>query len=118
LQLPKNGNHKQTTEEISKRKRPYPTNPPTNFCHPFRAVLLHFVYRDSSSNSEGESDPWLYLGHGDLDPPSANPFFDRHYNFIANKNALLNSLGSLGFFAGVTEMKKFCGANFTYGENP
>jgi hypothetical protein len=74
--------------QILKRKRPYPTHPLTDFCHFFRAVRLHFVYRGNHSKKRHH-------------PPTENSIFPRHINFKTNKLPLANSLKGLMFLPAV-----------------
>src|SRR5262245_21154082 len=88
LQFYEKGREKQISEEISKGKRPCPTRPPANLCTHFRVVLLQNVYSNQTEIQRSENPRSL----------SVRSFFHCRLNFIVNKNARPNSLGSLGYF--------------------
>src|SRR5262245_58144616 len=115
LQLQTNGKHKQRTEEISKRKHPCPTHPPTDFSHPLTLDLLHFVYRNRSSNRETAGALLRAMPRPTSEPQrelksesgiekggplgSAKLVFGGRYNLLRIKTPPLTHRGHWGFSA-------------------
>jgi hypothetical protein len=72
-----------------KKKASLPHPPPADLCTPVRAVLLHLVYRDPTSERMEK----------DSRPPIRETVFSKHFKFIVNKSARFKSLRLKGFFS-------------------